>query len=543
MSRSSDRDLLLGLLALQNDFIDRDALIDAFHRWTGDRSRTLDRVLLDRGVLSPNRHTLLTGLVEEHVKLHDDDPEKSLAALSSIGSVREELTHVADRDFQASLALVSAARPETEDDPYRTIAQISLGESTSAGSRFKILRPRARGGLGEVFLARDTELNRDVALKVIQDRYADDARYRHRFELEAQVTGGLEHPGVVPVHGLGHTSEGRPYYAMRFIRGQTLKEAITEFHEAERHSDRDEGGSILELRELLGRFIDVCDTVAYAHSRGIVHRDLKPGNIMLGKYGETLVVDWGLAKPVDEPDLEGPLDRSELPLRPASDGEHVATLSGTPVGTPAYMSPEQVDGRRGRPGLRSDIYGLGATLYHLLTGQAPCHSEQLDDVYGRILAADIPPPRSLNPRIDPALESICLKAMALEPDSRYATAQELKADLGRWLAGEPVSCYREHLLKRTWRSGRRNPWVVRGIGLATIFLILLFIFSSMVLTVVSLVWAVLGAVIGTLVGAARGEARVGARHGAQFGFQVGTAVAIAVLLVYGLLVMAFRILS
>ena len=154
MSRAADRNLLFGLLALQNNFIDRDALVDAFHRWVGDQATPLDRILLDRGALSPSRHLLLAGLVAEHLKIHGDDPARSLAALSSIDSVRQDLSRIADPDLHASLAQVSAARCDA--DPYRTLSQVSLGESTSAGSRFRVLRPHARGGLGEDFLARDT---------------------------------------------------------------------------------------------------------------------------------------------------------------------------------------------------------------------------------------------------------------------------------------------------------------------------------------------------------------------------------------------------
>src|SRR5262249_31407256 len=151
--------------------------------------------------------------------------------------------------------------------------------------------------------------------------------------------------------------------------------------------------------------------------------------IMLGKYGETLVVDWGLAKPIAGLEPEGPSERSEPPLQPTSGSAVEPTLAGTAVGTPAYMSPEQADARSGRMGVRSDVYGLGAPLYHLLTGRAPCQAGQLGDARERILAGEILRPRSINPRIAPALEAICLKAMALKPEDRYATAQELKADL------------------------------------------------------------------------------------------------------------------
>ena len=149
-------------------------------------------------------------------------------------------------------------------------------------------------------MAHDQELRREVALKQIQAGHADDPESRARFVREAEITGRLEHPGIVPVYGLGRYADGRPYYAMRFIKGKTLKEAIQQFHEAE-VPGRDPGERILALRKLLRQFLDVCNAVAYAHSRGVLHRDLKPANIMLGPYGETLVVDWGLAKPVDRP--------------------------------------------------------------------------------------------------------------------------------------------------------------------------------------------------------------------------------------------------
>ena len=144
-------------------------------------------------------------------------------------------------------------------------------------------------------MALDAELHREVALKQILDKHADDPVSRQRFVAEAEITGGLEHPGVVPVYGLGTYGDGRPYYAMRFIQGDSLKEAIERFHEDEALRGRPRP-PVLELRKLLRRFTDVCNAIDYAHSRGVLHRDIKPANIIVGKHGETLVVDWGLAK-------------------------------------------------------------------------------------------------------------------------------------------------------------------------------------------------------------------------------------------------------
>src|SRR5262249_15258683 len=160
----------------------------------------------------------------------------------------------------------------------------------------------AKGGLGEVHVAEDAELGREVALKRMKAGRADEPEYRRRFLREAEVTGRLEHPGVVPVYGLTQDDDGRPCYAMRFIQGETHHDAIHRFHETAARGTQEPGERRLAFRELLGRFLAVCNTVAYAHSRGILHRDLKPANIMLGRYGETLVVDWGLAKPFQRDD-------------------------------------------------------------------------------------------------------------------------------------------------------------------------------------------------------------------------------------------------
>jgi serine/threonine-protein kinase len=440
--------LLFGLLALQNNFIDRDALVAAFNSWLAHRSRRLGEILEERGALSASRRALMDELVEEHLQLHGNAPEHSLAALGPIGAAGVALSQVADPEVRACMAWV-LTDPQLDEERDRTASFGVTEDSTSAGARFQILRPHARGGLGEVFVALDHDLHREVALKEIQLGFVDDPRHRARFEFEAVVTGGLEHPGIVPVYALGHTPDGRPYYAMRFIRGNSLKEAIRRFYQAERQPGRDRSQSALEFRELLGRFKDVCHAISYAHSRAVLHRDLKPGNIMLGPYGETLVVDWGMAKTIEQSGVGRPLEAPELPLLAPQGIGLEATRAGSTMGTPGYMSPEQAAGRLDQIGPRTDVYGLGATLYHLLTDRAPCEAEQVGEVLQQAQTGNILRPRTFNPRVAPALEAICLKAMAREPERRYDTAAALKSDLERWLGDEPVSAWRE-------------PWGVRA---------------------------------------------------------------------------------
>ena len=292
---AADENLLFGLLALQNGLIDQTAWSPPSTPGLARRRGRWPSTSWPAATSTRDQRGLLEGLVapapQEARRRPREEPRRRQRRPVD---PREPGQDRRPRSRRHARPRRLAPARRDRDDADRT-GSYSVGTATGDGQRFRVLRPHARGGLGAVFVALDAELNREVALKQILDHHADDPTSRTRFLLEAEITGGLEHPGIVPVYGLGTYGDGRPYYAMRFIRGDSLKEAIAAFH-ADESLKGDPGRRSLELRKLLRRFVDVCNAIDYAHSRGVLHRDIKPANVIVGKHGETLVVDWGLAK-------------------------------------------------------------------------------------------------------------------------------------------------------------------------------------------------------------------------------------------------------
>jgi hypothetical protein len=439
----SDPNLLFGVLALQADLIDDAQFARACSEWAGRKQVPLAELLVERGWLTSADRSDVEKLVERKLRKHKGDARASLAEVIP-DPVKRSLAGLTDPDIRQSLAGLKAP-------PEGLVLIATTAYEPGACDRYTLSRLHATGGIGRVWLARDASLGRDVALKELRPERAGSPAVWARFLKEAQVTGQLEHPGIVPIYELGRRpGDQQPFYTMRFVRGRTLAEAAAAYY---RRRAGGEAGP-LELRELLTALVGVCNAVAYAHSRGVLHRDLKPQNVVLGDYGEVMVLDWGLARVTGEPDdMAAPL---ELPAAGGVD----ATVQGQVLGTPAYMAPEQAEGRLDLLGPATDVYGLGAILYEILAGRPPFRGDDTAAVL-RLVAHDPPPrPRSVEKGAPAALEAVCLKALAKSPAERYATAKELAAEAERWLADEPVGAYRDPLATRARRWAGRHRTLV-----------------------------------------------------------------------------------
>jgi serine/threonine protein kinase len=411
----ADRNLLFGVLALHADLIDSEQFVEVCSAWAGHKEVTLADLLLARGWITDGDRAAVEHLVGLKLRRHGGDGYSSLAAILD-NLTRCALSRVGDPEIQRSLA----------DLPlFTTAAASTVTFRTGDRGRYSLKQLHAIGGIGQVWLAHDSDLDRDVALKELRPEQVNHPTALRRFLDEARITGQLDHPGAVPVYELiQRTPEHSPFYTMRFIKGQTLAEAARAYHRKRSESQADP----LEFVTLLNAFVAVCNTVAYAHSRGIVHRDLKGQNIILGDFGEVVLLDWGLAKVLGQ--SEGETDPLLDPQAAINDSGR--TVGGQVIGTPGYMAPEQAAGRPDLVDFRSDVYGLGAILYELLTGRPPFEGPDLPEVLRMVREDDPLPPRRLNREVSPALESASLRALAKDPARRHASASHLAAEVQYW---------------------------------------------------------------------------------------------------------------
>ncbi len=366
-------------------------------------------------------------------------------------------------DDQATVVRQDAPthRPSSSGSNLSGHVLLESGGAGEGSSRYTLTRLHAEGGLGRIWVARDGSLDREVALKELKPQQARDVEAWQRFLREAQVTGQLEHPNIVPVYEFSRREDQQPFYTMRLIRGRTMRDAIADYH-ARRRARHDEP---LGLPRLLQSFISVCHAVSYAHSRGVIHRDLKPENIVLGDFGEVLVLDWGLAR------MRGaPIDAAPEAAGGNGNSAADATAQGTVVGTPAYMAPEQAAGRVQEVDERADVFGLGGILFEILTGRPPRTGATVESIVSEAAWVEIAPPRQLDASIAPPLNAICRRALAQQADQRYAAAKDVADEIQRYLADEPVTAYREPLTARLARWTRRHRTLVAVSTAVTVLL-------------------------------------------------------------------------
>jgi PAS domain S-box-containing protein len=414
----TDRNLLFAVLALQVDLLDRARFVQACTLWTAHKDRPIADLLIEQGWLTPDDRADVERLLDRKLKKHGGDVQASLTEVAN-ADARHALATMVNADVRDSIAaILPLARPELTT---------TVEYQPTQCQRYMRTRLHATGGIGRIWLAHDSNLRRDVALKEIRPERVGDAGLQARFLQEARITGQLEHPGIVPVYELiRQPGEQQSFYTMRFVNGRTLSEAACAWHEARRAGQADS----LAMLSLLNAFAAVCNTVAYAHSRGVIHRDLKGQNVVLGDFGEVVVLDWGLAKLVGHSEEEA--DGLSHALSDADGGTGGLTLAGQTVGTPAYMAPEQAAGRPDLIDRHTDVYGLGAVLYEILTGQAPFSGADTATVLRRVQAEAPVPPHHFWPEVPPALETLCLRALAKRLEDRPTAAGDLAREVQGW---------------------------------------------------------------------------------------------------------------
>ncbi len=318
------------------------------------------------------------------------------------------------------------------------------------------------GGLGVICKAKDENLHRQVAIKLIRKRFANDPQALQQFAIEAEITSRLDHPGVVPVLAAEIKGNVQAAYAMRFIEGHDLNEEVDNFYQQPDHAF-----DSVEFRDLLQKFISVCKTIAYAHNRGIVHRDIKPQNIRVGKFGETVVLDWGLAVIVDRSDEFKQSGEATMLL---ASGANSSLSSSSGVGTPAYMSPEQLSGLSATPA--SDIYSLGATLYKIATGHSIVDGLSEMNIREALIDGRWKRIAERQPSLPKQLAAICEKALSFSPADRYSTAIAMSDDIERFLAGAAVLCYEESPAEKVSRLMRKHQQWLRHAAVGLIALVI-----------------------------------------------------------------------
>lgn len=470
---NDDLNQLFSLLAMREGKLTSAQLAEAARRRPAD----LGRHLVAEGSLSEADRATIEFQVKKLVGEHGGDPAATVQSL------------VADTPTMAS-GLFDDPHATRPTDPHVRRALDTLGASeTRPGSavpavsehpgRYRFLKEFSKGGMGKILLVRDEHLGRDIALKqLLPDRLPGGTRTGAptvemltvpiiaRFLQEARITGQLEHPSIVPVYELGYRDDGSLYYTMKFVRGRTLQEALQEKN------------GLQERLTLLTHFLGLCQAIAYAHDRGVIHRDIKPLNVMVGEFGETVVIDWGIAKLRGHQDIHAKdLEDSVRVLRMGDTAATAKTVYGQTIGSPYFMPPEQAEGKTDEVDERSDVYSLGAVLYTMLTGYTPYTGSTVREFLEKVTQFAPKPIRTLEANAPRELAAVCEKAMARNPEDRYPSAKELTAEIEKYLAGGLVSAYEYRFSELLKRFIKRHRTFLTTAAVAAIALLVLGVYS------------------------------------------------------------------
>lgn len=421
----TDHNLMFGLIAMQSDLIDMAQFVDACTLWGARKDSTLSEILVEQGWLLPEDREHVDYLLKRRVQKAGGDVKKSLSGIPD--NLKVALESIGSEEIRQSLGSVR------EKDRITTSLQIS--PTTRSDDRITRRGLYSTGGIGHVWLAYDKVLDREIALKELKADQAGSEINRQRFFREAQITAQLTHPGTVPVYDYVEGDE-RSYYTMKFVKGRTLTVAITEYHDWCRKNDK--MGVTSQLLQLLNQFVSVCNTVSFAHSRQVIHRDLKTENVIVGDFGEVVVLDWGLAKRLEEIELPDTIATDDLETTIIGEERDIQTAShtmqGDKLGTPAYMSPEQARGEIDIIDERTDVYGLAAILYEILTGNPPFLGKSIVAVLENVIHDRPKPPSDCIDGVPRELEQICLRGLSKKRDDRQQSAKELADEIQTWIA-------------------------------------------------------------------------------------------------------------
>ena len=452
MNPSSDKNLLFALIAQHNGYITMEQFFEAAAVWNREPKRDLGEVLVEKKFLDEVERFNIQGIVEDRLR-RQGGVDNTLSFIIESGSVPQGDS--LPEDWKSKIeAITQVIRDKTPPNP----PNFGAPETDLGTHRYIIRNTLGHGGQGYVWEAIDTELNRKVAIKNIVPSLSSDPIHQELLIDEARKTGKLGHPGIPPVFDIGKDADGKPYFTMQLISGGKLSERYGNL----KYESISRSEFVKQIRPLLRHLIAACNTVEFAFdTEAVIHRDLKPANIMVNRYGETVVMDWGMGKIVNDSSQISDDASSVLfiPISPGS-GSEERTSVGTIKGTTAFMSPEQARAENDRLDHRTDVYGLGAILYWILTGLAPHKGTR--DALPNIQQNRFPRPSQARPSlsIPPELEAICLKAMAAQPEDRYRKSGQMAADLENFIAGEPVVALPENLLRKTERFLRKHARAV-----------------------------------------------------------------------------------